>query len=571
MGNKISPRSIVTYVTLAVIIGIFVIFAALQYWSMEEDAFILFRYAESLANGNGLYFNGDYGSPERVAGYSNIVWVLCLAAIAKTGLPTAAGARMALLVIGSLNLILLYRLTKYVTKRETYLNLLPSILLAGNVCYLWYAPGGMETALYIFFAISALLMFFYEEDNDVKFPFSAILFAMLAMTHPEGPLYFLMAVAWRGAARWREREVFARDAVWFFTFWLIYFGFLIWHLSYYGDPFPTTFYNKGVGHPNKLSFGVIHLFRFFLDTRGYILFLPIVALFVGKKWDKLASAKWLVGLFVLAGVGFILVSGGDNKSHYRFIIPFVPFIFVLIAAGVSRVKEWLSGKKALSVLVATFISLILIVTNTVFFEDFVPRGNMLTVNIEELVKDPGFLVAKWRYSFAPHSDSPNSYIGRWMNANLPPDSYIATGQTGQIPYYAEMTCLDIMGFNDYIIQKIRMEYNWGYNTYVLARRPDYLGDFDVMMPQYGDWTSPQPLIEDPRFYQNYELLIVIDTNQLVRGESVGMQRYVLFRRLNEPKDISEWDYRKAVEEFIEIEGNLIEYETEYIYPFKRNL
>ncbi len=563
-----APKNTIIYVALAAIIAIFILFAALQYWSMEEDAFILFRYAESMANGNGLHFNGDYGSPERVAGYSNVIWVLCLAAIAKTGLPTAAGARALLLVIGSLNLILLYRLTKYITKRETYLNLLPSILLAGNVCYLWYAPGGMETALFILLAIGSLLVFFYEEDNAVKFPFSAVLFALLAMTHPEGPLYFLAAVAWRGASRWQNREIFLRDAVWFFSFWLIYFGFLIWHLGYYGDPFPTTFYNKGVGHPNKLSFGVKHLVQFFLDTRGYILFLPIAALFIGRKWDWFASAKWLVGLFVLAGVGFILVSGGDNKSHYRFIIPFVPFIFVLIAAGVSRVREWLSNKKAVGFAAAAIISLILIITNTVLFDDFVIDGNILTANLAEFAKNPRYLIAKWRYSFAPHSDSPNAHIGRWMKANLPPESYIATGQTGQIPYYAEMACLDIMGFNDYVIQKVRVEHNWGYNTYVLARRPDYLGDFDVMMPQYGDWTSPRPLVEDLRFYENYELFVVIDTDQLVRGESIGKQRYVLFRKRSEPLEIEEWDYRSAVEEFTAVEGNLLKYSTEYIYPPK---
>jgi hypothetical protein len=321
-----------------------------------------------------------------------------------------------------------------------------------------------------------------------------------------------------------------------------------------------------VGHPNKLSFGIKHLVRFFLDIRGYILFLPIAALFIGRTWDWLASTKWLVGLFVLAGVGFILVSGGDNKSHYRFIIPFVPFILVLITAGVSRIRERLSNKKALAVAVTAIISLILIVTNTVLFEDFVTDGNMLTANLAEFAKDPRYLAAKWRYSFAPHSDSPNAHIGRWMKANLPSDSYIATGQTGQIPYYAEMACLDIMGFNDYVIQKVRIEYNWGYNTYVLARRPNYLGDFDVMMPQYGDWTSPIPLVEDPRFYKNYELFLVIDTEQLVRGDAFGKQRYVLFKRREAPVKLPDWDYRKAVEEFCAIEGNLIEYSTEYIYP-----
>ena len=97
-------------------------------------------------------------------------------------------------------------------------------------------------------------------------------------------------------------------------------------------------------------------------------------------------------------------------------------------------------------------------------------------------------------------------------------------------------------------------------------RRDYLGDFDAMMPQYGVWTSPQALVEDPRFYENYGLLVVIDTQLEVRGETIGKQRFVFFKRLDEPRTIEDWDYQMAVDEFISTEGNLQEYSCEYILP-----
>src|SRR5436189_992982 len=43
---------------------------------MDDDAFISFRYAQNLAEGNGLVFNPG----ERVEGYTNFLWVLLLAA-----------------------------------------------------------------------------------------------------------------------------------------------------------------------------------------------------------------------------------------------------------------------------------------------------------------------------------------------------------------------------------------------------------------------------------------------------------------------------------------------------------
>ena len=46
-------------------------------WFLTDDAFISFRYARNLLEGNGLVFNPG----ERVEGYSNFLWVLELAAL----------------------------------------------------------------------------------------------------------------------------------------------------------------------------------------------------------------------------------------------------------------------------------------------------------------------------------------------------------------------------------------------------------------------------------------------------------------------------------------------------------
>src|SRR5206468_5817414 len=50
--------------------------------STQDDAFISYRYARNLAEGNGLVYN----SGERVEGYTNFLWTVLLAAL------TAAGA-----------------------------------------------------------------------------------------------------------------------------------------------------------------------------------------------------------------------------------------------------------------------------------------------------------------------------------------------------------------------------------------------------------------------------------------------------------------------------------------------
>ncbi len=55
----------------------------------HEDAFILFRYAENLAEGHGIVFNP--GGP-RTEGATDFLWLLMLAGLVKLGIDVAVGA-----------------------------------------------------------------------------------------------------------------------------------------------------------------------------------------------------------------------------------------------------------------------------------------------------------------------------------------------------------------------------------------------------------------------------------------------------------------------------------------------
>ena len=57
---------------------------------MIDDSFISFRYAENLAGGHGPVYNP--GDPP-VEGYSNLLWVLALAALSAMGLGTVVAAK----------------------------------------------------------------------------------------------------------------------------------------------------------------------------------------------------------------------------------------------------------------------------------------------------------------------------------------------------------------------------------------------------------------------------------------------------------------------------------------------
>src|SRR5262249_5654772 len=112
----------------------------------------------------------------------------------------------------------------------------------------------------------------------------------------------------------------------------------------------------------------------------------------------------------------------------------------------------------------------------------------------------------------------NREIGIWMRQNTPPDTLIATGIAGALPFYAERPVLDSLGLNDLHIAHLDVPtIGQGVagaektdNAYVLSRRPAYIPG-----------NSSGTFADDPAFRNSY-------TSQFVRGpEGRGMR---LFQR-----------------------------------------
>ena len=80
-GSDSHSRGIGVFLVCVAFLGVLVLFGShvrLYYW-LCDDAFISFRYARNLVNGDGLVFNRG----ERVEGYTNFLWILELAGIWK--------------------------------------------------------------------------------------------------------------------------------------------------------------------------------------------------------------------------------------------------------------------------------------------------------------------------------------------------------------------------------------------------------------------------------------------------------------------------------------------------------
>jgi hypothetical protein len=96
-------------------------------------------------------------------------------------------------------------------------------------------------------------------------------------------------------------------------------------------------------------------------------------------------------------------------------------------------------------------------------------------------------------------------MGWWFYRNTPPDTVIATGIAGALPYYAQRHVIDTLGLNDtYIAHLPVASIGQGIagaektdTNYVLDQEPDYI-----------PFSTSGPFLDMERFQQHYERLRV---------------------------------------------------------------
>src|SRR5215813_1772539 len=153
---------------------------------VTDDAFISFVYSRNLAKHGQLVFNLG----ERVEGYTNFLWTVLLAGFLKIGLPAEIMSRLlgTGLAIGTLFVVV--RMARRIGGDSSW-NVVAPLLLAGCGGYACWSSGGLETALFTFLVTLGFAL--HLEDRRS----AAVVFALAAMTRPEGNLFFALAMLHR--------------------------------------------------------------------------------------------------------------------------------------------------------------------------------------------------------------------------------------------------------------------------------------------------------------------------------------------------------------------------------------
>ena len=324
---------------------------------LSDDAYISFRYAENLVNGLGLVFNRG----ERVEGYSNFLWTIWTAAGMKLGAGPEGWSLIWGLACYAASILILALIARRLAGGTAGAAVIPvgALLAALHPAWSYVATSGLETSLFTFLA---LLGFFVVTSKGARpAAIAGAVFALLAMTRPDGPILALPAglyvlLAQRGTHR---RWVRARAALFFgAAFAVLWVPYTLWRVSYYGSFFPNTYYAKSADLA-WWSQGARYLGLYAFKYWPLLLGIPlgVVALLArGRSAAPREAARaradagpGLLALAMLAAYTLYVARVGGDFMFARFLVPVTPFLLVLTELGWQR----LLGRRPLAVAGAT--------------------------------------------------------------------------------------------------------------------------------------------------------------------------------------------------------------------------
>jgi hypothetical protein len=440
-----------------------------------EDAFISFRYAENIAAGEGPVFNRG-GSP--VEGYSNPLWVGLLAVAKVAGFDVVSTGRYLGVFFGALVLLEIILFFGLVGRRS--LGATAALVVATMPAFLFWSQAGLENSLYLWLLLLSLRLNLIEMREPSRAPWSAIVMFLLAVTRPEGIMFFVIFGIWRMIESRRENrgEAGRRLLLWA-VFFIVPLGvFLLWRYHTFGMWLPNTFYakvNNGVRW--NLRIGALYLLKCMNNTLWIPLVVPSLSalIFRPRKNSEIGLLSRSILLIGLAQVAFVLYVGGDIHPYDRFC---VLIYLVLVISAFLQMRE-AGGIRASAGSAA--VAVILIAGNLLY--SFSPSDriapamsrppSMLTANLAGLIAGRIAPIDVLRRFANPPPDIFDQ-VGRDLRGNPEIRGLLATDQCGKIPYWSGLSTVDLLGLNDPEIARIVHSTGvWGeYAAEILDIMPD---------------------------------------------------------------------------------------------------
>jgi hypothetical protein len=354
--------------------------------------------------------------------------------------------------------------------------------------------------MFTFFSCAACGMYLYEMHHDKTIPLSALLFSLACLTRPEGILLFGITCLHRFCyCLWTKKSIFSGKALlWVAVFLLIYGSYYYWRFNYYEFIFPNTFYAKTGGGIYQLWRGFRYALRFFFYNPWALLAVLSMTTFRGTSRSPLIYVSTLMTVYSV----YIILIGGDFFSMFRFFVPLLPFIAILVQEGIVDFFGWIVqlsyanyGKRiVLTLCYCSAIIFALSIKNSFHSSerDFFFQHQSITQHL--------------------------AAEGKWLRKHALPNETVAAIGVGAIAYYSGLTVIDRLGITDAYVAHTKMPHMGkgfaGHEksnlSYILTKKPNYFFG-PIVWPKNNSHVLPREA-EIKSFNQLYEPLQIKEGN-----------------------------------------------------------
>jgi len=422
---------------LILVFIIFMIFATIsnKLDFISDDSFIGYRYAKNFVEGNGLVYNAG----EVVEGYTTFSWVMLASLFINLNLDPFLYSRYFSFICSLVIFILLYFISENYFNVKFPYNLIAIILLAFNVGFIMWAASGLET---IFFTLLIVVSGYYvikfiETRKTINLYYCSFFLLMCAYTRPEGIYFFVLSFSYLiyfllTTLKYSFGKTIRLLILPVLVFVILFSIYFIMRYNYYGYLFPNTYYAKSGGNYMQQVRGFYYIYRFVKESLGVglLLSLPVYLIYKNHKNDKVTFLL----VIILGYLSYVIYIGGDGLGSQRFIIPVMPWLFLLIQSGFYKLVNNFRIKK----LATLILSLLIIFSSISSTFDFRRRP----ANQIAFARTVGHNFIK---------------VSEYMKNNLNKDERLAVISAGMIPYYTDFYTIDRLGLNDIHIAHKKMD------------------------------------------------------------------------------------------------------------------
>ena len=389
----------------------------------QEDALILFRYANNLAESGMITFN-LYG--ELAEGGTDFLWLVILAIFKSLGIDTFVST----IIFSSISLAIISKIIieEIAPNKNNYFYILILIIFLNIGQIVGASILGFSTL--IFCTIGLLLYKYAYHQNMKAWVFLSIIFCLF---RPEAVIFFIPTIF----------MVFQKDNIKSFLTHLLIIvivgaAYFIWRYLYFSELLPLPLMVKQIGGELSLQrlFATISMFT---STLTISLVIPILIYIVQYRKEffslKNKNLYFFSIILIFAFLYIFSISTGYSSQNifFRYFAPIYFIIFIMSVYSLSKI-----GSKLL------IFSLILLTFGSIDNSNLINR----ILDIENRkISHPTYRAIYREFTEKSFRNHPLVQMGNSLGAIKNNKFTIMLTEAGAIPYLSNSKVIDMAGLN----------------------------------------------------------------------------------------------------------------------------